>query len=214
MRLCRSEVPSDTLEQIREFANWITKVGEGDIAGVPITEEGEPNWIEMPHDFLITDDEHGLQNLINFDYPNLPSNYTDWEYLKDHGILAPTNNDVDELNSKILSMLPGNVQRYYSSDTLGHTGDGGFLDNMEPMELLNSLNLSRLPYHCLELKVGAPVILMQNMNQSIGLCNGARLIIKKLGYRVVEVLVIIGLRAIESVLIPRIDLTPSKKNED
>ncbi|XP_021761437.1 uncharacterized protein LOC110726293 [Chenopodium quinoa] len=202
MRLCRSEVPSNTLEQIQEFADWIIKFGEGDIAGVPITEEGEPNWIEMPHDFLITDDEHGLQNLINFVYPNLPSNYIDWEYLKDRGILAPTNNDVDELNLKILSMLPGNVQRYYSSDTLGHTEDGGFFDNMEPMELLNSLNLSSLPNHYLELKVGAPVILMRNMNQSIGLCNGTRLIIKKLGYRVIEAQVITNSRATESVLIP------------
>ncbi|XP_021729317.1 uncharacterized protein LOC110696333 [Chenopodium quinoa] len=214
MRLCRSDVPSDTLEQIREFADWIIKVGEGVVVGVPITEEGEPNWIEIPRDFLIANDEHGLQNLINFVYPNLPSNYTDWEYLKDRGILAPTNNDVDELNSKILSMLPGNVHRYYSSNTLGHTGDGGILDNMEPMELLNSLNLLGLPNHCLELKVGAPVILMRNMNQSIGLCNGTRLIIKKLGYRVIEEKVITGPRATESVLIPRIDLTPSNKKID
>uniref|UniRef100_A0A803MUL1 ATP-dependent DNA helicase n=1 Tax=Chenopodium quinoa TaxID=63459 RepID=A0A803MUL1_CHEQI len=48
MRLCRSDVPSKTLEQILEFADWIIKVGEGDIARVPITEEDEPNWIEIP----------------------------------------------------------------------------------------------------------------------------------------------------------------------
>ncbi|XP_021770770.1 replication protein A 70 kDa DNA-binding subunit B-like [Chenopodium quinoa] len=45
MRLWRSDVPSDTLEQIREFAYWIIKVGGGVIAGVPITEEGNEHKI-------------------------------------------------------------------------------------------------------------------------------------------------------------------------
>jgi hypothetical protein len=52
------------------------------------------------------------------------------------------------------------------------------------------------------------------MNQSIGLCNGTRLIIKKLGHRVIEAQVITSPRATESILIPRIDLTPSNKKID
>ncbi|KAL2924247.1 L-fucose isomerase [Bienertia sinuspersici] len=126
MRLCRSQASSEIHRQNEEFADWILIVGEGSIPGVSITEEGEPCWIEIKDDYLISDDGNGLQNLINFVYLDLPSRYTNWEYLKERGILAPTNDDVDGLNSKILSMLPGDVQSYYSCDTLGRTGDGGF----------------------------------------------------------------------------------------
>ncbi|KAL2921824.1 ATP-dependent DNA helicase PIF1, partial [Bienertia sinuspersici] len=197
-----------------EFADWILKVGEGSIPGVSITEGGEPCWIEIKDDYLISDDGNGLQNLINFVYPDLPSRYTNWEYLKERGILAPKNDDVDGLHSKILSMLPGDVQSYYSCDALGRTENGGFSEGMEPTELLNSSNMSGLPNHCLDLKVGASVLLLRNMNQSIGLCNGTRLIIKKLGYRVIEAQVITGPRSGDSVLIPRIDLMPSDKKMD
>ncbi|KAL2926083.1 N-acetylmannosamine kinase, partial [Bienertia sinuspersici] len=141
----------------------------GNIPGVSITKEGEPCWIVIQNDYLISDDGNGIQNLINFVYSDLPSRYTNWEYLKERGILALTNDDVDGLNSIILSMLPGYVQSYYSSNTLARKGDGGFLEGMESIELLNSLNMSGLPNHCLDLKVGAPVVLLCNMNQSIGL---------------------------------------------
>ncbi|KAL2898409.1 ATP-dependent DNA helicase PIF1 [Bienertia sinuspersici] len=163
MRLCQSQASAKIHRQNEEFADWILKVGEGNILGVSTTEEGEPCWIEILNDYLISDDANGLQNLINFVYPDLPSRYTNWEYLKERGILAPTNDDVDGLNSTILSMLPGDVQSYYSSDTLVRTRDGGFLEGMEPTEL-NSLNMSGLPNHRFDLKVGAQVILLRNMN--------------------------------------------------
>ncbi|KAL2939744.1 ATP synthase subunit a chloroplastic [Bienertia sinuspersici] len=140
------------------------KIGEGNIPGVSITKEGELCWIKIQNDYLISDDGNGLQNLMNFVYLDLPSRYTNWEYLKERGILAPTNDDVDGLNSTILLMLPGDVQSYYSSNTLVRTGDDGFLEGMEPTELLNSLNMYGLPNHRLDLKVGAPVILLRNMN--------------------------------------------------
>ncbi|KAL0371771.1 UNVERIFIED_CONTAM: hypothetical protein Scaly_0858700 [Sesamum calycinum] len=42
--------------------------------------------------------------------------------------------------------------------------------NMNPPELLNSIKVSGIPHHCLELKKEAPVMLMRNLNQSLGLC--------------------------------------------
>ena len=66
-----------------------------------------------------------------------------------------------------------------------------------------------MPNHCLELKVGALVILLRNLNQSIELCNGTRLVISKLGDRVIEAKVIFGLKVGETILIiPITDLTP------
>jgi len=78
---------------------------------------------------------------------------------------------------------------------------------MEPHELLYSLKISGLPNHCLDLKVGALVILLRNLNQSIRLCNDIRLLATKIEDRLVEAKVIFRLKVGEMVLIPRIDLT-------
>ncbi|KAK9280663.1 hypothetical protein L1049_014360 [Liquidambar formosana] len=63
--------------------------------------------------------------------------------------------------------------------------------------------------HCLQLKVGAPIVLLRNINQFMGLYNGTRLIIHKLGDRVIEARVITGSNMDGTVLIPRIELSPS-----
>jgi len=42
---------------------------------------------------------------------------------------------------------------------------------------LNSLNISGLPPHKLSIKVGAVVMLIRNLNKSLGMVNGARLIV-------------------------------------
>jgi len=109
----------------------------------------------------------------------------------------------------MLSMILGDVKTYMSCDTLSNSNDGGAFSNMKLPELLHSPKISRLPNHSLELKVGAPVILLRNLNQSIGLCNGTRLVVMKMEDRVVQAKVISGSKVGEKVRIPRIDLTPS-----
>ncbi|KAK4404332.1 ATP-dependent DNA helicase PIF1, partial [Sesamum angolense] len=68
---------------------------------------------------------------------------------------------------------------------------------------INSMMLSMLP----ELKKGASVMLMRNLNQSLDLCNGTRLIVSKMGEKVLEAHVITGSHMGEEVLIPRNVLT-------
>ena len=109
----------------------------------------------------------------------------------------------------MLSMIPGDMKTYMSCDTLSNSNDGGVFSDMEPPELSHSLKISGLPNHSLELKVGAPVILLRNLNQSIRLCNGTRLVVTKMGDRVVQAKVISGSKVGEMVLIPGINLTSS-----
>ena len=42
-----------------------------------------------------------------------------------------------------------------------------------PVEFLNTVNLSGMPLSKLELKIGAPVMILRNIDPSHGLCNGA-----------------------------------------
>ncbi len=58
--------------------------------------------------------------------------------------------------------------------------------------------------------MGVPILLLCNFNQSIGLCNGTRLIVKKLGQRVIEADIIIGNNVNKRVFMPRIIMSPSR----
>ena len=61
-----------------------------------------------------------------------------------------------------------------------------------PVEYLNTITASGLPPHKLAIKVGAPVILLRNLNQKRGLCNGTRLVVKQVLDRLLKVAVMNG----------------------
>jgi len=76
-----------------------------------------------------------------------------------------------------------------------------------PIEFLNSLNLSGIPPHRLEVFVGCPIILLKNM--SGGLANGTRLMITKMMSKVIEAKITTGPCKDQHVCIPRINMIPS-----
>jgi ATP-dependent DNA helicase PIF1 len=57
--------------------------------------------------------------------------------------------------------------------------------------------------------VGVLILLLRNLNQSIGLCDGMRLIIKRLGQRVIEAKIITGNNVGKCVFILCIIMSPS-----
>nr|GEY08320.1 DNA helicase [Tanacetum cinerariifolium] len=73
----------------------------------------------------------------------------------------------------LLNIGDGKIVRVYlsSDEATPHGDDGGETDLMYPNEYLNSLNFAGLPPHKLELKVGAPIILLRNLNLTNGICN-------------------------------------------
>ncbi len=83
------------------------------------------------------------------------------------------------------------------------------MDSLYPVEFLNTLQFNSIANHELELKVGEPILLLRNLNQSIGLCNRTRLIVKRLGQRVIEAQIIIGNNVGKCVFIPCISMCPS-----
>jgi ATP-dependent DNA helicase PIF1 len=83
------------------------------------------------------------------------------------------------------------------------------MDSLYSVGFLNILQFSGIANHKLELKVSVPILLLRNINQSIGLCNATRLIVKRLGQRVIEVEIITGNNVGKRVFIPRIIMSPS-----
>ncbi|PIM97249.1 DNA helicase PIF1/RRM3 [Handroanthus impetiginosus] len=166
-----------SIDGLRSFDKWINLIGERKARCLHFDDRGESNWIEIPKKLLIENNNNSLMKLIDATYPQLTNRYNDATYLKVRPILAPRNSDVDEINSKMQSMLFCNREQ-----------------NMYPPKLLHYIKFSSISDHCLELKKDAQVILLRNLNQPIG-------------EKVLEARVIIGSHMGEAVLIPRIILT-------
>ncbi|XP_022003337.1 uncharacterized protein LOC110900779 [Helianthus annuus] len=113
----------------------------------------------------------------------------------------------------LLASFPGDEVEYLSSDSICQTdkGKNEAHARLYSPDVLNGLKISGLPNHRLVLKVGVPVMLLRNIDQQNGLCNGTRLRITKLYKRVIEAEIISGGNIGTRTFIPRISLTPSDK---
>ncbi|XP_019150680.1 PREDICTED: uncharacterized protein LOC109147533 [Ipomoea nil] len=135
---------------------------------------------------------------------------TDPEHLIGRAILAPTLDVVNAVNEYMTELHDAENRIYYSSDAVCKTdGDNGILGDVHTPEFLNSIRVSGLPNHTLNLKIGSPVMLMRNIDHSLGLCNGTRLIITKLADHVIEGELLTGPNKGTKVLIPRMSMSSS-----
>ncbi|XP_019236942.1 PREDICTED: uncharacterized protein LOC109217173 [Nicotiana attenuata] len=114
--------------------------------------------------------------------------YMKWDYyLQQRAILALTLDMVESINDYMVSLNHNSEKTYLSSDTI----------------CMSDHAFTALDH------VGVPVMLVRNIDQSSGLCNGTRLIITRLGNRVIEAKVLSGNMVGEKIFIPRMTLTPS-----
>ncbi|XP_039683008.1 uncharacterized protein [Medicago truncatula] len=208
---CRQILPnamSSDNQELKNFSNWLLKVGEGKLS--------EPNdgiaEIDIPTEFLIHDFDNPIQAIFQSTYPDFLNYYNDPQYLQSRAILASTIECVEEINDYILSLIPGEEQEYLSSDEIDRSeinDECQSFDILTP-EFLNSLRCSGLPSHKLKLKVGTPIMLMRNIDQSMGLCNGTRLIITRMANHVLEAKIMSGTNIGSMTYIPRMDMSPSQ----
>jgi hypothetical protein len=199
-------------EEQREFAKWVLNVGDGNIPAI-VEEEGvDLYWIKIPSHMRLLVEDCSFRGLIRTIYPDHRCHSRDAMYL------MPKNNDVDEVNNAILESIFEESHTFLSANSLTPTEEGASvaigvsMDSLYSAKFLNTLQFSGIANHELELKVGVPILLLHNFNQSIRLCNGTRLIVKRLGQRVIEVEIITGKNVGKRVFIPCIIMSPSGTN--
>lgn len=142
--------------------------------------------------------------LIEKVFPNINTNYENYNWLSERAILAAKNKDVDDLNFVIQNQIAGLLHSFKSIDSVTNEDEA----TNYPPEFLNSLDVPGLPPHHLQLKVGSVVIMLRNLNQP-KLCNGTRLVISKLMSNVIHATILKGKYKGEEVLIPRIPIIPT-----
>jgi len=185
-------------EEQQKFTKWALNVGDGNLP--PIAEEKgvDLDWIKIPSHMRLPAENCSLKGLIRTIYSHHRCHSGDAMYLIQCSILAPKNTNIDEINNAILDSLSEESHTYLGANSLTPTKEGASvvrgvsMDLLYPVEFLDTLQFSGIANHELELKVGVPILLLCNLNQSIRLCNGMRLIVKRLGQHVIEAEIITG----------------------
>ncbi|GBB91117.1 hypothetical protein RclHR1_18230007 [Rhizophagus clarus] len=206
MRLHQANDAHENQRQ-KSFADFLLQIGDGKYPVIPNTED----MINLPSPMVIP--RGGLSDLIDFVYLNLTENSSNVDYMVGRAILTPKNDDVEHISTLIMNRFAGEFHTYPSANSVDLTDDSNMdQPQLYSPEFLRSLKIPGLPPGELKLKVGAPIILLRNLNPSEGLCNGTRLICRGLYSKVIDAEVITGPHIGSRTFIPRILLTPSDAN--
>lgn len=192
-----------------QFREWVINIGDGREPTHNLDNNPDASWVQLPEEIFVPSHGDGLELVVDEVYGDLSERFKDQQYLCERAILTPLNEDVERINKHILKSVPGEQKVYKSSDTICKASMNPEDQHiLYPTEFLNSMKFSGIPNHELELKVGAPIMLLRNLNPSRGLCNGTRLVLTQLSKWVLEAVIITGNKIGEKVFIPRIIMTP------
>lgn len=169
--------------------------------------------IALLEDICIPTNSHefnSMYRLIYHTYSNFLLQFGDVEYVIEHTMLAPTNKGINEKNA-IPSML------FLGSQTIHLSANFVLIEDYQnaalyPTEILNSLTLGDMPQYKLVLKVGLPVILLQNLAPVQRLCTGTRLIIRGFQGFVLDAKIVAGDHIGKCIMISYITLIPTESN--
>ena len=163
------------------------KVGEGQLG------EGE---LLIPEGMRT--ETANLSDLVDAVFPSIATRFNDASWVGKRAILSPSNMEVAEVNSAVLQRLPGDEVLLKSIDT---TEEGGA---DYPPEFLNTCELSGIPPHSLALKPGCLVILLRNLDQRAGHCNGTKYVVVNIKPHVLELRSVDTYNRGATILLPRI----------
>ncbi|XP_019157989.1 PREDICTED: ATP-dependent DNA helicase PIF1-like [Ipomoea nil] len=205
LRLNRCMSGTD-MKRVEDFANWIASIGDGTVGG---QNDGHVE-IDIPREILLTSNGDPITNIVASTFPMFMSGNSDPSLLEGQAILAPTLDVVNSINEYMSDLHIGDSRTYYSCDSVCKSdSNGSLLDEVHTPEFLNGIRASGVPNHALTLKVGSLVMLLRNIDHSLGLCNGTRLVVTKLADHVIEGKIMSGNNAGTKVLVPRMTITPS-----
>jgi ATP-dependent DNA helicase PIF1 len=206
--------------EAQEFSQFLLQVGNGDNS--LLDNDLDDITIKIPEQFIynnngVTSNSEKLENFIEWCYNDIKSpNYAEIQ-CSDKAILTPLNKDVDILNNIAINMMQnrGDIILLNSLDSVEdqdripqHQND----NMLFPTEFLNSLDIAGMPPYQLKVCIGAPVVLLRNLDPSRGLCNGTRLKIRGITQRLLEVEIMNGSHKGEHTSLCRIDLISQDGN--
>lgn len=180
-----------------DFSKLLLQIGNGQF---PIT--SSPDTIKIPTALgKCVGNQKQLKDKV---YPDLQNNGKSPDWLAERAIISPLNSNVNHLNNSIMDEFPGDTKQYKSVDSATNEYEAVHY----PVEFLNSLEISGMPPHILNLKIGSPIMILRSLEPP-KTTNGTRCVITRLHTNVLEATISCGPYKGETVLLPRIPLVPS-----
>lgn len=186
-----------------EYANWLLRLGNGElhsgntgtIALSSIDVDFIPPFTSCPHAILDWIYDGFIDRILKKDWTDLV------KYYGERCLITPLNVTVREINTAILSRIPGDP---FMSVSINEADDQ-YEDPMS-IDVLNEFESNGFPTHRLFLKVGQAIMVIRNLSIAQGICNGTRLIIVKITSHLLKCIVVNGNRAGAVVGLPRVKL--------
>nr|XP_048319256.1 uncharacterized protein LOC125418782 [Ziziphus jujuba var. spinosa] len=175
--------------ELKAFSEWISSTKDGKI-GNPYDGQAV---IDIPNDLLIKDTEDSVAFIVNSKYHCFSENVNDPSYLQEKTILAPTFDIVELVNEYMSSFNRIEENTYLSSyATCKSDSNIALTGDLHTLKFLNAIKCSEMPNNQMKLKVNVFVMLLRNVDHSLELCNGTRLVNTRLGNHVLKDKVISG----------------------
>ena len=188
-------------KNLQDFDDWTLKVGNGEMDALEIPSSMIVTRIQPNSKGNTVSEGTAMKEFCQKIYPNIETNIEVQGWMDGRCILAPTNKEVEMLNGVVCKMLPGREVVLKSSDELENYHGLLRLN----VEYLNTLMPNGFPPHSLKLKPNMPLMLLRNLDQKQGLCNGTKLVfLEVLDNKLLKC----KLSNNKEVLIPRIVLRP------
>jgi hypothetical protein len=163
---------TSNLEEETKFYEFQLRIGED--KEEKYSYKSNKDCIEIPKKFISKSEK--LEEFIQEIYCQFDDDIYLSTSFDTNMILTPKNTDVRMVNTLAIKLFPGEEQCYESYNTLEDENQG----SMYPLEYLNTLEVNGLPSHKLLLKIGAPIMILRNLDPKNGICNGTRGIITRL----------------------------------
>ena len=180
------------------FDRWTLSIGEGtkDRVNIPRRYYWDINPSQRVEDEQV--------RFFRHIFPDLQHNLGSIDWIKGRSILVPTNKDVDAFNLIASREIPGDGIDLLSADSVTDETDALRFNT----EFLNSLNPHGFASHSITVKPGMPLTLLRNLSPGTGLCNGTRLIFRRMrGNHLLECTL---MENGDTTFIPRIQFIPNE----
>lgn len=131
------------------------------------------------------------------------------KFFASRAVLTPHCDTVDSVNRTLLRLLPGPEHVKYAIDKADLHDSNDAANNIAP-EVLASFSTGSIPLAHTRLKLGAPIMLLRNLDPGAGMCNGSRLIVTRITRHLLTRKLLGGAYHGEERLIPRISMSTTK----